>query len=119
MKPWALKTETRRPDDSFTIPLWAPYKPKDFYFAIIWEDETKTTVVYIVPGDYYDLTGKMFDDSIPIIQYLPSYLEEVSECEYETTKPMTEVQRDMTKLGFMNDHYFQRHIVEHGKLGIV
>jgi hypothetical protein len=117
MRPWLVKTNNKNVADSFYIPLWAPYKPKDFYFAVIWEEDVKTTIVYIVPADYFDLSGKMFEDSMPILQYLPTYLEEVAECEYETHTPILEVQRDMVKIGFIHHMGFQRYISDHGRYG--
>jgi hypothetical protein len=116
MKPWALKLNDRA-DDNFTVPLWEHYKPKDFYFATQWEEDVKSTIVYIVPADYFDVSGKMFSDSMPIVQYLPSYMEEVSECEYECKVPILNVQHDLLMIGFTHNQSFQRYIDKHGKYG--
>ena len=110
MKPWTIKTfGSKRPDDSFTIPLWNPYKPKDFYFATQWENECNSTIVYIVPKEFYETHSRMYDDSIPIIQHLPNYFEEISEGIYEASR-MDEaaVRTDMMFRGFIHDDFFQR-----------
>jgi hypothetical protein len=117
MKPWELNKNNKRVADEFYIPLFDLYKPKDFYFAVIWEEDVKTTIVYIVPADYYDLSGKMYEDSMPIVQHIPPYLEEVSEGEYETHTPILKVQHDMVKAGFVHNMFFQRYISDHGRYG--
>lgn len=112
MKPWTIKKSAngRRPADEFTIPLWADFKPKDFYFAIYWQDDVKMTVVCIAPIEYFDSNNKMFDDSMPIVQYLPNYLEEIVPGMYETDISPHEVRRNLVEWGFKHNHFFQKFI---------
>jgi hypothetical protein len=112
MKPWTIKKNAngQRPTDEFTLPLWADFKPKDFYFAIRWEDDVKMTVVCIVPVEYFDSKNEMLDDSMPIVQYLPNYLEEIVPGMYETDVSPHEVRRNLVEWGFRHNHFFQKFI---------
>ena len=110
MKPWEIKSSGKKPTDAFLIPLWAEFRPKDFYFATSHDEES--TVVYIVPADYYEKFGCMYDDSIPIVQHLPNYLEEIFECVYEAPREMNLdfIHADMLRRGFSHNYFFQQFI---------
>jgi len=115
MKPWHIKlTSGKKVEDSFIVPLWAPFKPRDFYFAIrnIMEEGKTVVVVYIAPREYYDNSGRMFHDSMPILHHLPTYMEETSEGVYEADQGINshKVQNDFLRLGFEHNHYFQSYI---------
>lgn len=115
IKPWDIqKNSGKKIEDSFFIPLWAPYKANDFYFATrCVEEEGKTIVViYIVPGEYWDKNGRSFYDSMPIMRLLPNYFEETSEGVYEADQNIshTKVRDDLLKKGFIHNHYFQTYI---------
>lgn len=119
MKPWTFYNGKTRPTDAFIIPLWASFKPKDFYIALLWHKETRTTTVYVVPSEFYDRNGCMFEDSIPIVQHLPNYMEEVLEGVYEADNvPIDVVSRDLFKRGFSHNHYFQRFIDGSGRSNV-
>lgn len=112
MKPWDTQTKAgKKPTDEFLIPLWADFKPKDFYFAIQWHDDVEATVIYMVPVDYYDLHNKMLNDSMPIVHLLPAYFEETIECIYEADAiPVERVVHDLTSRGFSHNYFFQQYI---------
>lgn len=116
MKPWSIKSVGKKPADSFIIPLWEPYKPKDFYFAILIVDNI--TIVYIVPSEFYNSTGAMFNDSMPIIQHLPSYLVEILEGVYEVEHVgYNIVKQDLLNKGFVNNDFFQKYIERSHRYG--
>lgn len=111
MKPWDIKTANgNRPDDSFMLPLWSGFRPHNFYFATIGLEEN-ITIVFIVPKEYFDEHGVMYEDSIPIVQYIPGYLTETSECIYEVEGVNVDsVRRDMIARGFSYGHFFQNFV---------
>jgi hypothetical protein len=110
MKPWDIKsTNNKKPSDAFMLPLWAGFRPHNFYFAI--KEIDGVVVVFIVPREYFDKEGLMYDDSMPIVQYLPDYLIETLEGVYEVEGvPFDRVKRDMITRGFNHGHFFQNFI---------
>jgi len=100
MYPWDIKG-----GDDNTLKAWLKLLPEDYYFAIY--DEMRITVVCIVPAAYFDATGIMYRDSIPVFHILPQYLIETFEGIYETNKPATEVYNDLLTAGFIHDVKFQ------------
>jgi len=117
MKPWDIHTHGKKPDDAFTLPLWAPFGPDAFYFATTFMDGV--AVIYIVPVDYWNLNARTFHDSMPIVHHLPNYLEEIFEGAYEAEKgiQLSEVSRDLLRKGFTHNHFFQRYI-DQNKVGV-
>ena len=116
MKPWDIDT-SKKPTDDFTIPLWAPFKPSDFYFASSISDGV--VVIYIVPSDFWDKNARTFHDSMPIIQHLPNYLQEIFEGGYEADVgfPLEEISRDLLRRGFSHNHFFQKYIDQNKIIG--
>jgi|ERR1700722_4034485 len=104
MAPWEL-----RGSDEALLPYWLKLKPEDFYFAI--RREVGTTIVCITPGEYYDASGRMYPDSIPINRFLPQYLVETIEGIYETETELSTVFEDLVLAGFINNHDFQSFIL--------
>lgn len=112
MKPWDLiLSGGNKLNDSFNIPLWDSFRPKDFYFATQFSAEDNACLVYIVPREYYDEHGIMFDDSMPIVKFLPQYLVEIIECVYEASNvKQVVVASDMLATGFKANPFFQKYI---------
>lgn len=110
MKPWEVHSNNRKPADEFTIPLWAQFKPCDFYFALSISDNA--VIAYIVPAEFWEKTTRIFYDSMPIVHHLPNYLEEIFEGGYEADSNISqaEVSNDLLRLGFSHNHFFQRYI---------
>lgn len=100
MKPW----ESNDNKD------WLDLLPKDFYFALECQNDLKYTIVYIVPVEYYDAHGYMYEHSFPITNILPIYLEEILEGVYETDLSFNFVKKDLVGKGFIHNSYFQAHI---------
>ena len=109
MRPWNIKTNGKKPSDAFMLPLWADFRPHNFYFAI---RQVETVVmVFIVPKEYFDEYGVMYEDSIPIVQYIPNYLIETIECIYEVEGiKLEDVRRDLIARGFSYGHFFQNFV---------
>lgn len=113
IKPWTIHApENQTLSDDFFVPLWKDFTPKDFYFAIQYEKDTACTLIYITPRDFYLEFGKMYNESLPIIQFLPTYLEEVFESVYETIVETWQVRSDLFQKGFINNPSFQRFVDE-------
>lgn len=110
MKPWNISFahDDKERLDAFTIPLWQEFNHKDFYFAIQYQYES--TLVFIVPKEYYDDKAVMFDDSMPIVQLLPESLIEIYSGVYETKKSLNDIKRELSEMGFIYDHFFQEFI---------
>lgn len=107
MYPWDIRgTGDRKPTDEFTVPLWARFEHKDFYFTSHYQKDTKVTIVYIVPAEYFHKTGLMYDDSMPILHLLPPYLEEIMEGIYETSYNPDYVIHNLSTLGFSRSRHF-------------
>jgi hypothetical protein len=110
MRPWDISTMNgKRVSDDFIIPLWKDFRPTDFFFAIRegFEDHT-STIVYITPIEYFSKFHYMFGDSMPIINLLPEYLEEVHEGFYEVeTLSVEKVKEDLLVRGFIHSSVFQ------------
>lgn len=116
MKPWDIKTTGNKPTDDFLVPLWAQFRPKDFYFASQWMDDVGSTLIYIVPSEYFDKFGNMYEDSMPIVHYLPEYLEEILPCVYEAEDIMMyRVEQELKSYGFNHNRWFQKFIDEQGE----
>lgn len=117
MKPWQIHSSGKKVEDSFIVPLWAEFKPRDFYFASQWEDDVKTAVIYLVPREVFDKTGRMFEDSMPIIQHLPEYLEEILCGVYEADGiPQHLVEDDLKLRGFEHNIFFQKFVEQNRRL---
>jgi hypothetical protein len=111
MKPWEVIIERgKKPSDEVLLPLWVDFRPSDFYFAALYSETLESTVVYITPGEYFEKTGFMFYDSIPIVHFLPEYLTEIYESVYETTANVDYVRINMINRGFVNNLKFQEFI---------
>lgn len=103
MAPWEL-----RGSDESLLPYWLKLKPEDFYFGI--RRDGNKTIVFITPGEYYDVGGRMYPDSMPINRLIPNYLVEILESIYETSEPLSRVFEDMLLIGFIHDSDFQSYI---------
>src|SRR5258708_6773525 len=110
MKPWDIKGnfDGRGSSDAFTMPLWEKFDPTDFYFALRVESDVNMTIACFVPAEYFDLSGKMFYDSMPITKHIPPYLEEILPGMYEADIPIHEVRRVLLDRGFTYNHFFQK-----------
>ena len=116
MKPWDIKITGRKPTDEFFIPLWDSFRPHNFYFAI--HETDGVVVVFIVPKEYFDKFGTMYNDSMPIKKWIPDYLEETSECVYEAEGiNISRVSQDMRIIGFSHGKILQ-HYVDQNTNGI-
>jgi hypothetical protein len=100
MHPWDIKGS-----DDTKLEAWLKLLPEDYCFAIY--DEMRQTVVCITPVSYFDATGTMYKDSIPMFHILPAYLIETFEGIYETDKSANDVYRDMLAAGFVHNAKFQ------------
>ena len=110
MKPWDIYTNgSKRPDDAFIIPLWDQFVPKDFSFAIIPSDyKNNINIVYIVPTEYFDKEHCLYIDSMPIVNILPPYLEEIFEGAYEAHNASREkIKQDMKAIGFVWSYFLE------------
>lgn len=116
VKPWEIRS-SKKPSDAFTIPLWAAFKPSDFYFASSLSEDV--VIIYIVPAEHWDRSCKTFHDSMPIVQHLPNYLQEIFEGAYEADEGLTtqDVCRDLLRRGFTHNHFFQRYIDQYNVAG--
>lgn len=115
MKPWDVRFTNKKPSDAFLIPLWKDFLPKDFYFTAAAKErdnKRRYTKIYVVPIGYFDLTSCMYFDSLPIINILPIYIEEVSDCIYETYYNPEYVINHMEELGFVRNIYFDNFVVK-------
>jgi hypothetical protein len=107
VNPWDLAAPIT---DKELWPLWQKFSAHDFYFGVINNPATDTTLVFIVPIDYYEQFGLMLDDSIPIKDLLPKNLEEIMACIYETDRMIETTRYDMIDHGFVNDSRFQKFV---------
>lgn len=103
MNPWELKGS-----DEAILPYWLKLKPDDFYFAI--KREGNATIVCIAPGAYYEVSGQMYIDSMPINGILPHYLIEILDGIYETNNSLSKVFEDLLEIGFIHNKEFQSYI---------
>jgi len=118
MKPWEIinSSPNESPDDKLLLNSWKRFKQQDFYFALHTDQKSQHTIVYLCPKEYFDTTGWMFEDSIPIVHLLPDYLEEVLEAIYETSHPKDRVLRDLCSRRFVWGSKFQDFV--HSKMGV-
>jgi hypothetical protein len=110
-KPWDIyTTRDHRPSDEFYVSLWRDFKPFDFLFSINVDTDAECAVLHLVPKEYFNVKGTMFDDSIPIVQYLPPYLEEVYEASYliDADFGPAKAQADMISRGFCMNKVFDK-----------
>lgn len=116
LKPWDINS-FKKPSDDFTMPLWAPFKPGDFYFAIA---QTKPIIIFIVPAEFWDKNAKTFWDSMPITHHLPNYLCEIFEGGYEVESDIDsgQVCKDLFIKGFQHNHHFQNYIDRNKTSGV-
>lgn len=89
----------------YSISDWQKLNPDDFSFAL--HNDSGTTVVFVVPTVYFDAYNRMFDESMPLYDMLPSYLIETMECVYETDRTTSEVFMDLTEIGLVFGEAFQ------------
>lgn len=111
MKPW----ESPQPDEDI-IDAWEAIHTRQLYYATTSHKEggmTKT-FVFIVPGDFFDETGFMYANSMPIVPLLPVYLDEIADNVYETAIRENLVSLALMQLGFIHDPKFQTFIEQHG-----
>jgi hypothetical protein len=112
MNPWDNIDEDLDPDeiDNLLAPLWEKFKPKDFYFAICYSDAVAKNVVYITPATFFDKTGFMYPDSMPIRHLLPDYLIEVYKSIYVSNANIDYSRIDLQTKGFVNNWKFQEFV---------
>lgn len=108
MKPWDYNAGEM--GDPELWELWKTFTPHDFYFGIMENRATDTTLVFITPSDYYDQFGLMLDDSMPIGHLIPEHLEEIMTSVFETGRMVETTRYDMMDRGFINDPHFQQFI---------
>ena len=106
MKPWELATSDKRLDENKYQASWIGYMPRDFYFAIKFDNDV--AVIYIVPKQYFNLKKNMYELSMPIVHLLPEFLEETMPGIYEAKNvDRYTVNNEMVKRGFDYNVQFQ------------
>jgi hypothetical protein len=118
-------------DDDKTPTMSVKYsklQPKDFYFCVgkdpdlcsmvasgmYGEDEVSTTLVVIVPIEFWKDNHYVYDQHLSIENIIPDYMSECMESHFESSKSVEETRNDLLSLGFKELDEFTQFTRSHG-----
>lgn len=97
-------------DDAYTE-LCEQSKPSDFYFCAIKDIDGCSygeTMIGIVPKEYFDSFGFMWDQTMFLEHILPEDFSESMECIWDSDRPAPSVRQEMLALGFEENEKFSK-----------
>lgn len=92
--------------------VWAQFKPNDFYFVVRDDYEDGYTTIWIVPCDYFDAEGEIWDQSMGIAHLLPPDVSESMESVWDSELDLDSVKAFMKAAGFQKSKKFKKYVNE-------
>lgn len=80
--------------------------PADYAFVVSYDEDFEATIVAIVPIEYFESTGFMYDQFMPVEDMLPDVFSSAEEGVYEFDGSVELAEATMEALGFKRHEGF-------------